>query len=226
MNISPAKLGVSLAGLTVLFGALLMLVFVVFTPAWPQELDDAWWVDRNYPSVFNDLFPIDHAQGDFIAVRAHRDRVSAELVSTHAEFSVMIENTDNPHEMRGILRDTLAPIYEQLKDLHAQYPKKTYAEIEKDMEVLVWEFPGAQCPAVAAQYKAFENITFVRPRDDDAQDEHPIIYQFHESVGGGDSEVVEYVESRAFPQWANATRKAFGDCINDSVKPTLAAPKP
>ena len=217
MKTAPTKLAVWLIGFA-----------LVCWSAGPQEADDAWWVDRNYPAVFNDFFPIGHARGDFIAVRAHRDRVSTEAVSTYGEFSVVIENTDHPREMRGILRRTLtlSPIYEQLKQLHTQYPKKTYAELEKDVKVFVWEFPVAQCPAVSAQYKTFENITFVRPRDDDAQDEHPIVYQFHESVGGGDSEVVEYVESRAFPKWANATQQSLEGCINDSATPTWAAPKP
>ena len=115
--------------------------------------------------------------------------------------------------MRGTLREAQgAPLYQQLVALHAKDPATSYAQLKPELKVQVWNFTAAQCPAVAEQYKAFENITFVRPHDDDATDEHPIMYQFHESVGGGDSEVMEFVESRAFPKWANATHRAFAAC--------------
>jgi len=175
--------------------------------AWPQPADDSSWADKNFIAAFDGFFPISHAEGDFVAARAHRDGVN-DLV----EFSVVIENTDNSRAMRGILREAQgAPLYQQLAALHAKDPAKPYDQLKQDLKVQVWRFTADQCPAVAAQYKAFESITFVRPRDD-ATDEHPIMYQFHESVGGGDSEVMEYVESRAFPKWANATHKAFQAC--------------
>src|SRR5262249_5171574 len=155
-----------------------------------------------------ELFPIYDAPGDFIAARAHRGGVNDLL-----EFSVMIEHAENAREMTGVLREAQgAPLYQQLAALHAKDPAKPYAQLKPELKVQVLKFTAAQCPAVAEQYKAFENITFVRPRDDDAKDEHPIMYQFHESVGGGDSEVMEFVESRAFPKWANATHKAFAAC--------------
>jgi hypothetical protein len=176
----------------------------------PQSADDRSWADRNFIAAFDEFFPISHADGDFIAARAHRDGVN-----DLAEFSVVIENTDNPRAIRGILREAQgAPLYQQLVALHAQDPAKPYDQRKQDLKVRVWTFTAAQCPAVAEQYQAFENITFVRPRDDDAEDEHPVMYQFHESVGGGDSEVMEYVESRAFPKWTNATHKAFAACAS------------
>jgi hypothetical protein len=173
-----------------------------------QSADDASWVSKNFIAAFDEFFPIIHAEGDFVAVRAHRDGVN-----DLREFSVTIEDTDNPRARRGILREAQgAPLYQQLAALHSNDSAKPYDQLKRDLKVQVWNFTAAQCPAVAEQYKAFENITFVRPRDDDAQDEHPIMYQFHESVGGGDSEVMEFVESRAFPMWANATHKAFDAC--------------
>jgi hypothetical protein len=175
----------------------------------PQSADDRSWADKQFNAAFDEFFPIAHAEGDFIAVRAHRDGVN-----DVAEFSVVLENTENPRAIRGILREAQgAPLYQQLVALHTKNPSQPYDQLKQGLKVQVWRFSAAQCPAVSAQYKAFENITFVRPRDDDAQDEHPIVYQFHESVGGGDSEVVEYVESRAFPKWANEARKAFAACV-------------
>ncbi len=189
------------------FAVLLACVASLAFAARPQNADDRW-TKANLIAAFDEFFPIGHAEGDFIAARAHRDGVN-----DLAEFSVVIENTESPRAMRGILREAQgAPLYRQLVALHAKDPAKPYNQLKQDLKVQVWNFTAAQCPAVAEQYKAFENITFVRPRDDDAQDEHPIMYQFHESIGGGDSEVMEFVESRAFPKWANATHKAFAAC--------------
>jgi hypothetical protein len=188
--------------------ALLAGVALLDWPARSQSADDRTWADKNFVAAFDEFFPIKHAEGDFIAARAHRDGVN-----DLPEFSVVIENTDNPRATRGILREAQgAPLYQQLVALHAKDPERTYDQLKQDLKVQVWNFTPAQCPAVSEQYKAFENIAFVRPRDDDATDEHPIMYQFNESIGGGDSEVMEYVESRAFPKWANATHKAFDAC--------------
>jgi hypothetical protein len=196
--------------------ALLACVASLGFAARPQNAHDSW-AKTNFITAFDDFFPIKQAEGDFIAARAHRDGIN-----DLPEFSVTIENTDNAKAMRGILREAQgAPMYQQLAALHAKDPAKTYAELKPELKVQVWNFTAAQCPAVAEQYKVFENITFVRPHDDDARDEHPILYQFHESVGGGDSEVMEFVESRAFPTWANVTHKAFAACA--TAAPSSAA---
>ena len=174
----------------------------------PQTQDDRSWTDKHYMAAFDEFFPIEHAEGDFIAVRAHRDGVN-----DVQEFSVVLENTQTPRAIRGILREAQgAPLYQQLLALHAKDPSGSYDQLKQDLKIQTWNFSAEQCPAVAAQFKAFENITFVRPRDDDAEDEHPILYQFHESVGGGDSEVLESLEARSFPKWANETRKALDAC--------------
>ena len=199
----------SAAGFAGLLAAAALLTF----PAHPQEQNDTAWVDKNYPAAFNDSFPIGNFQGDFIAVRAHRDRPATEQTVPYREFSLAIEHTDDPKAMRGFLWEARGvPLYQQLTALHAKDPSATLDQLKKGVKLQAWVFTTERCLAVADQYKAFENITFVRPRDDDATDEHPVMYQFHESVGGGDSEVMEYVESRAFPKWANATHKAFAAC--------------
>jgi hypothetical protein len=208
MKIAAAKFGVVIVALAVLLGAALMLDFLVATPAWPQTPDDRSWTDKHFMAAFDEFFPIEHAEGDFIAVRSHRD-----AVNDVPEFSVVLENTENPRAIRGILREAQGtPVYQQLLALHAKDPTRTYEQLRQDLKTKEWKFSAEQCPAVAAQFKAFSNIVFVRPRDDDAEEEHPIVYQFHESVGGGDSEVLESAAARAFPKWANETRAALDAC--------------
>ena len=196
------------------FAALLAGAALLGFPAHPQESkDENVWVDKAFVMAFDEFFPISHAEGDFIAARAHRN-----AANDLPEFSVVIEHTEDPRAIHGIFREAEgSSLYQQLAALHAQDPDKTYDQLKRQLRVQESRFAGAHCPPVAAQYQAFENITFVRPRDDDAEEEHPIMYQLHESVGGGDSEVMEYVESRAIPKWINATRRVFGVCAASSV---------
>jgi hypothetical protein len=166
------------------------------------------WVENNFPAAFDRFFSIKGAEGDFIAIRAHRDHTN-----DLPEFSFVLQNTQDPKAMSAVLREAQGhSIFEQLSLLHAKDPTKPLESLEADLKIRVWKLSGAQCPAISAQYAAFEDIQFVRPHDDDAVDENPIAYEVNESVGGGESQVVEFVESRALPQWANQTRKLLDAC--------------
>jgi hypothetical protein len=201
MKIAAAKLAALLAGCALLCW-----------PARPQSADDRAWADKQFSAAFDEFFPIEHAEGDFIAVRTHRAGQNDLL-----EFSVVLENTESARAIRAILRESQgASLYQQILALHAEDSSRTYEQLKPELKVHTWTFTAQECPAVAEQYKAFENIAFVRPRDDDNDVEHPIMYQFHESVGGGDSEVMEFRESRAFPKWANETHKGLDACAASS----------
>jgi len=174
----------------------------------PQADPNREWTDKHFAAAFDELFPIAHGEGDFVAVRAHQDGENNAL-----EFSLMLENTQDARTIRASLREAQGqPIYQQLLALHAKDSAKSYQDLKPDLKIRTWNFSLEQCPAIAAQFKAFNNIVFVRPRDEDEPPEHPILYQFHESVGGSDSEVVEFMESRGFPRWANDTHKALDSC--------------
>src|SRR5271156_6790045 len=147
-------------------GALVIGFALAGWSARPQSQDDRSWTDKHFMAAFDEFFPIEHAEGDFIAARAHRDGVN-----DVSEFSVVLENTQTPRAIRGILREAQgAPLYQQLLVLHAKDPSRPYEQLKQDLKVQVWNFTPQQCPAVTEQYKTFENITFVRPRDDDAED--------------------------------------------------------
>jgi hypothetical protein len=193
------------------FAALALLV----VPALAQSDADRAWVQKYFPVAFEDAFPIKQAAGDFIAVRAHRD-----FLNDMPEYSIVLEDTQDARTIRATVREAQgSSLYQQLAALHSQDPSKSYADLKPALKVRTWTLSVDQCPAVAAQFKAFENVQFVRPRDDDDVAEHPIFYEFHESVGGGDSEVVEFTESRAFPKWANAAHQALDSCIASAAGP-------
>jgi hypothetical protein len=163
---------------------------------------------KAFAAAFDDFFPIQHGEGDFIAVRAHRDGTN-----DLPEFSIVLDDTQSPHTIHAALREAQgSSLYQQLAAMHAKDPSKSYQELKSELNVQTRNLTADQCPAIAAQLKAFNNIQFVRPRDDDPVAEHPILYQFHESVDGGDSEVTEFVETRAFPKWANETHRALEAC--------------
>jgi hypothetical protein len=197
-----------LVSLAVLLVAALMLAFLICSPAWPQADPGREWTDKHFLTAFEDFFPIRHAEGDFIAVRSHQNG------SNEApEFSFVIENTQNAHAIRATLREAQgASLYQQIAALHAKDPAKAYEDFKPDLKVQTWNLTVAQCPAVLAQFNAFQNIQFVRPRDDDDVAENPIMYEINETVAGGSSQVIEFIPSRAIPRWANETRKALRAC--------------
>jgi hypothetical protein len=192
-----------------LFGfAVLYLGVALSSPASAEVQPDSDWMGKAFASAFDDFFPIQHGEGDFIAVRAHRDGTN-----DLPEFSIVLEDTQSARAIHAILREAQgSSLYQQLAAMHAKDPSKSYQELKSDLKVQTWNLTADQCPAIAAQLKAFNNIQFVRPRDDDPVAEHPILYQFHESADGGDSEVTEFVETRAFPKWANETHHALDGC--------------
>jgi hypothetical protein len=211
MTSRTAKSLARLATLAAVFAALALVAQP--TPAQdaaaaPSDADRAW-VQKIFPVALDQFFPVEHAEGDFIAVRGHR-----EGLNDMPEYSFVIADTQDSHALHATIREAQgASLYDQLLALHAKDPSKSYEDLKPVLKVQEWKLSVAECPALATQLAAYQNIQFVRPRDDDDVAEHPVLYEFHESVGGSDSEAVEYVESRAFPQWANATRKALDACI-------------
>lgn len=211
MKSPAAKFVARLAALAAVSAAL--AVMVPSAPAQdnssaPSDADRAW-VQKIFPVALDQFFPIEHAEGDFLAVRSHQ-----EGLNSIPEYSLILEDTQDAHALHATVHEAQgASLFDQLLALHAKDPSKSYADWKPELKVQEWKLSAAECPALATQLTAYENIQFVRPRDDDAIAEHPILYEFHESVGGSDSEAVEYVESRAFPRWANATRKAIDACI-------------
>ena len=188
--------------------AILCLGTTLSSSAAPQAQTDSDWMGKAFAAAFDVFFPIQHGEGDFIAVRAHRDGTN-----DLPEFSIVLEDTQSARSIHATLREAQgSSLYQQLAALHVKEPSKSYTELKPELKVQTWNLTANQCPAIAVQLKAFNNIQFVRPRDDDPIAEHPILYQFHESVDGGDSEVTEFVETRAFPKWANETHNALEAC--------------
>jgi hypothetical protein len=196
-----AKRAVLLVGLT-----------LVSVAGWPQDQPDRGWTDKHFLTAFEDFFPIRYGEGDFIAVRAHQNGSNET-----PEFSFIIENTQDPHAIGGTIREAKgASLYQQLQALHKRDPSKSYAELKPELKIQIWNLTVAKCPAVWTQFTAFQNIQFVRPRDDDEVEENPILYEVNETVAGGSSQVIEFIATRAIPRWANQTRKAFVACATSS----------
>jgi hypothetical protein len=188
--------------------ALSLALALASVPGGAQNQSDREWTDKHFLSAFEDFFPIRSAQGDFIAVRAHQSG-SQEA----PEFSLVIENTQDPQAIRGTIRQAEgASLYQQLAALHRRDPSKSYAQLKPELRVRTWNLSVAECPALRAQFTAFENIQFVRPRDDDEVERNPILYEINETVAGGSSQAIEFIATRALPRWANQTRKALLAC--------------
>ena len=188
--------------------ALCVALALAYLPSFSQQDSARDWTDKHFLVAFEDFFPTRHAEGDFIAVRAHQNG------SNEApEFSFILENTQDPNAIRGTLREAVGEsLHHQLASLHAQNPDRGYEAMKPELKVQAWTFTAAQCPAVKSQYDAFENIQFVRPRDEDEPDENPIVYEIDDTVAGGSSQVIEFMPNRAIPRWAVATHAALRAC--------------
>jgi hypothetical protein len=183
-------------------------------PAWPQASPEDEWVAKYFPIAFEEFFPIQKAEGDFLAVRVHRSGLN-----DLPEYSIVLEDAQDPHSVRALVREAQGmSLYQQLAALHAAQPSASYDELKREIKVGRWTLSSADCPAVSRQLKAYENIDFVRPRDEDEPDENPILYEFNETLDGGGS-VLEYLENRALPRWARATRQALDACISSAKRP-------
>jgi hypothetical protein len=186
--------------------ALAMVLFC--RTAWPRNSAGGDWTARHFPAAFEELFPIRLAQGEFIAVRVHRSKLN-----DLREYSVVFEDAQDSKALRAVVREAQgSSLYRQLAALHAAQPSASYDELKPNIKVGVWRLSADRCPAVSTQFKAFENIEFVRPHDDDEPEENPILYEFNETFAGGGS-VLEYMENRALPRWARATHRALDACI-------------
>src|SRR5580700_3813323 len=106
--------------------AVLCLGIALSSPAGAQSQPDSGWMGKFFAAAFDDFFPIQHAQGDFIAVRAHRDGTN-----DLPEFSVVLEDTQSARAIHATLREAQgSSLYQQLAALHGKDPAKSYAALK------------------------------------------------------------------------------------------------
>lgn len=186
--------------------ALALATFSTRARSQHSSTDD--WAAKHFPVAFEEFFPIKSGAGDFIAVRVHRSKLN-----DMREYSIVFENAQDPHELRVEIREAQgSSLYQQLAALHAAHPSASYDELKASIKVSDWTLTPDRCPAVATQFKAFQDVQFARPRDEDEPEENPVLYEFNESLAGGGA-VLEYMENRALPRWTRATHDALGACI-------------
>lgn len=166
------------------------------------------WTARHFPAAFEEFFPMQLGDGEFIAVRVHRSNLN-----DLPEYSIVFEGAQASKSLRAVLREAQgSSLYKQLAALHAERPFASYDELKRNLKVVAWTLSPERCPAVATQFKTFQEVQFVRPRDEDEPGENPVLYEFNETLAGGGS-VVEYMENRALPRWARATHDALESCV-------------
>ena len=178
------------------------------SPARPQNPPAGDWASKHFPAAFEQFFPINSGKGDFIAVRAHRRNLN-----DLREYSILFDNAQDLQKLRAEMREAQGKsLYQQLVALHAAHPSASDDDLKPRIKVNDWILTPDHCPAGAAQFKAFQSVQFVRPRDEDEPEENPVLYEFNETLAGGGS-VLEYMANRALPRWTRATHDALDACI-------------
>jgi hypothetical protein len=189
--------------------ALCVALAIICAPSHSQEQTPGDWVAKHFVSALEEFFPIRNAPGDFIAVRTHQSGTNDAL-----EFSFILQNTQDPHAISAVVDEAQgASLYHQIAALHAKDPAESFDAMGPQLKIRTWNLSTAQCPAVLAQFNAFQHIPFVRPRDEDEPAENPVVYEINETVDGGSSQVIEAIPTRAIPRWADETRKALLSCV-------------
>ncbi|MGH9688475.1 MAG: hypothetical protein ACRD5K_15435 [Candidatus Acidiferrales bacterium] len=189
-----------------------LAIAILCSPVRSQNPSSGDWTAKTFPAAFEDFFPIKLAEGDFIAVRVHRSNLN-----DLREYSIVFEDAPDSKSLPAVLRAVVreaqgSPLYQQLASLHAELPSASYQQLKHSLKVSVWTLSPDRCPAVATQFKAFQDVQFVRPRDEDEIEENPVLYEFNETFAGGGS-VLEYMDNRALPRWARATHDALDACV-------------
>jgi hypothetical protein len=185
-----------------------LAIAILCAPARSQNSPGGDWAAKHFPAAFEDFFPINSGEGDFIAVRVHRSKVN-----NLREYSIVFENAQDLQNLRAEFREAQgSSLYKQLAALHAAHPSASYRELKRSIRVAGWILRPDRCPAVTVQFKAFQNVQFVRPRDEDQPEANPVLYEFNETLAGGGS-VLEYMKNRALPRWTRATHDALEACI-------------
>ncbi len=196
------------SGIAIVAATAALAIAVFCSAARSQNSPANDWTANHFPVAFEQFFPIKSGEGDFIAVRVHRSRLN-----DLREYSIVFENAQDPNSLRAIFREAQrSSLYQQLSALHAANPSASYDRLKSAIKVGDWTLTPGRCPAVASQFKAFQDVQFVRPRDEDEPGENPVLYEFNESLAGGGS-VLEYMENRALPRWTRATHDALEACI-------------
>jgi hypothetical protein len=185
-----------------------LAIAILCSPARSQNSPADDWTAKHFPTAFEDFFPIQSGEGDFIAVRVHRGNLN-----DLREYSIIFDNAQDPQRLRAEFREALgSSLFQQLAALHAAHPSGSYEQLKPSIKVGDWILTNGRCPAVAVQFKAFQEVQFVRPRDEDEPEDNPVLYEFNESLAGGGS-VLEYMENRPLPLWTRATHDALDACI-------------
>src|ERR1700747_736011 len=134
--------------------AALYLCVGLSSPASAEPQPDSDWMGKAFAAAFDDFFPIQHGEGDFIAVRAHRDGTN-----DLPEFSIVLDDTQSARAIHAILREAQgSSLYQRLATLHTKDPSKSYRELKPELKVQTWNLTAGSCPGIAAQLKAFHNI--------------------------------------------------------------------
>lgn len=195
-------------GIAVAAAAAALAIAIFCSLARSQNFPADGWATKHFPTAFEEFFPLNSGEGDFIAVRVHRGNLN-----DLREYSIFFEDAQDPQKLRAAFREAQgSSLYHQLAALHASHPSASYDQLKAYIKVSDWILTPDRCPAVAAQFKAFQDVQFVRPRDEDEPEENPVLYEFNESLAGGGS-VLEYMENRPLPRWTRATHDALESCI-------------
>jgi hypothetical protein len=201
--------------------------FLACQPCLAQTAEqDERWVHEHFSEVLRKALPNDEGAGWRVGFTINRD-----LYTEVLEYSCIFKESwpESPQaDLVVVVRmaDSKS-IYDQLMTLHREHPAASVEQIRSKLRIKEWQLTEKSCPAARERYSAFyqlnlpvlsakDRASFARGRIDIIL--HPLIYNLHAVISGGDVELSLAGKEHPFVKWADRTRAQLDACIKNTNK--------
>jgi hypothetical protein len=191
-----------------------------------QTEEDYRWAGERFPTVLKEILPNDEGTGWRVGFTVYRDLYTDVLEyscvfkeswpeSLNAELVVMVRMADSKS------------LYDQIMALRRKNRAASIDQIKSKLKIKEWRLTEKSCPAARELYSAFYNLNLPMLSAEDRAafakgsidiTLHPLIYNIHAVVSGGDIELLLAGQEHPFVKWADRTRSTLDACIKSNNK--------
>jgi hypothetical protein len=178
-----------------------------YVTAWAQSSDDWDWVNKHFPTVLNQLLPIEASSGTSVGFRSYQD-----LYADIPEYSFLFNRDHKTNQVEVVVRMADGEsLYKQMLSLHRDSPDTSVAAIRRKLRVKEWRITQQRCPKASTWFDSYWRIQFVNPSPD-LLILHPMFYEFFAQTTAGTMSVTLIERNNPLVVWACNTREALQTC--------------
>lgn len=203
------------------------LSFLAYQPCLAQSVEeDNRWVNEHFSEVLRKTLPNDEGTGWRVGFTINRD-----LYTQVPEYSCVFKESW-PESAKADLMVMVRmadskSLYDQMTELRREHPTASIEQIRSKLKIKEWQLTEKSCPAARELYSAFYQLDLpmlsAKERASFAKGStsitlHPLIYNIHAVVSGGNIELSLTDHEHPFVKWANRTRAQLETCIRNNDK--------